>query len=306
MGRTCYRSKWRIHEDPTILTPGRYYRAADDAPAAPFAHYLGSREWTPDKLNQEFGEWGGAQGYDQGVPPRVLPNFDLVGGDCMSRLLPAPAPEAPARQLGRCIDLPTQSICGNIPLFTNFSIAYPEDITYYEIVPTYITKDKGEGEWLGRVPNFDATAQIRVTETAGVLEWAFALRDDRAPFPEPAPYDCIYCEDSPVRWWTVSIAGVVAQAGHPEIDGANGDWILPYVGACRWRWTRGDITVQLFRFEAFTVALAIIVGGVTTVLLYQSAEGDFNCADPDTLPRQSFNATYVADSPTEVLMIPVI
>lgn len=194
--RTCYRSKWRLHEDPTILTPGRYYRAADDAPAVPFATYLGSREWAPDNLNQAFGEWGGAQEYDPGVPPRVLPITSVIGGDCFSKLLPAPSDGVTGRQFGRCVTLTTRSICGNIPLFTNFSIADPFTITYYENVPTYIAKDKIEGEWLGKVPDFDAIARVSVTEiTPTLLDWRFALSGHAAGVPVDTP--CAVCPPYP-------------------------------------------------------------------------------------------------------------
>ena len=182
--RTCYRSTWRLHENPAILTRGRYYRAAADAPVVPSATYLVSREWTQNKLELPHGEWGGSQFYDDGTPPHLLPVPGVIGGDCLENLRPSPGDDdAAGANRGRCVHLPTQEICGNVPLFADFSLAYDTGIiTYYRNVGNYLTVDEPTGEWSGTIPGID-NAKTRVTVSeggGGQLQWLFALCDNGA------------------------------------------------------------------------------------------------------------------------------
>jgi len=200
--RRCYRSFWRLHEDKRILTAGRYYRAADDAPAVTCATYLGSREWTPKKLEQEYGEYGGDQFYDDGTPPHLVPLAQQIGGDCLAHLRPTPTNgNAALVDNGRCVELPSRSICGNVPLNASFSLAYDTgEVTYYRNIPTYLTKATGEGEWTGRVAGLAALARVRVEEDmAGELVWDFALCDNLPLVSIPCVPDALIPASLPVR-----------------------------------------------------------------------------------------------------------
>jgi len=180
-----------LHDDPTILTRGRYYRAGPDAPCVPSATYLASREYFRNSKELPYGEWGGRQQPDNGVPPHLLPRGQVIGGTCLENLIPTGGPAGtPAINRGRCVHLPTWELCGNVPLFTNFSLAYqpaagPGSIIYYRNVPNYLTKDTGEGEWSGAVDGLEnAVSRVRVTETdGGLLDFRFAICDNTPPPP---------------------------------------------------------------------------------------------------------------------------
>ena len=236
------------------MTAGRYYRSPDNAPAVPSPTYLGSREWTPKKLDQEYGEWGGDQFPDNGTPPHILPRGPSIGGDCLGELREAPAAGSAAAQNGRCVVLPSGAICGNVPLFANFSLAYANgEITYWRQVPTYITKDDGEGEWSGRVPELtDAVARVRVTEDDDAIRnWSFAICD-RSPVIPPVVTGCcgssvagqlflrhrFILQTGGTEDWSIEVVNVAATyntiSGYWESDESDPNAQFS-VGKMRWR-----------------------------------------------------------------------
>lgn len=75
-----------MNRDSDQLTNGRYWFAPEGTPAYPFAHNLGSREWTSDERDPvpALGEWDGPTEWDNGLPPSPLPLAVLVGTpDCI-------------------------------------------------------------------------------------------------------------------------------------------------------------------------------------------------------------------------------
>lgn len=310
--RTCFRSKWRLHTDRSILTKGRWYRAAPDAPCVNSATYLGSRSYNENELDQEYGEWGGDREYDDGVPPHILPLNAPVGGDCLGRLRDATTqpPGTASSGQGRCIHLPSGELCGNVPLKAHFSLAYATGIvTYYRNVDTYVTKDDGEGEWSGVVPTLDAVARVRVTENDDQeREWQFALCDPGPPPPPPIIYDC-YCPGTgqpSVR--TVELSGIVPTIAHPEVGDLNRVWTLVYEGSCRWTATAFGFTLRLWRIEEFTdTRLTVFVGTVSgpQILEYIGTTGTLACLFAYSLPFSTKNVTYMSAADATVSLVPV-
>lgn len=79
--RTCFRTKFRLHADPSILTPGRWVRCPPDTPHFVGFHHFGSRDWTTEERFPwpALGEYEGPRVYDSGARPVTYPALDLVG-----------------------------------------------------------------------------------------------------------------------------------------------------------------------------------------------------------------------------------
>ncbi len=223
-----------MHEDRTILTRGLYYRAAEDAPCVNSATYLVSRDHFVNRFELEYGEWEGEYEYDIGLPPHILPRNEPIGGNCLEQLRPSPSDDDQAgANRGRCVHLTTRQLCGNVPLFANFSLAYETGIiTYYRNVRNYVTKDMGEGEWSGAVDDLaGASTRVRVTENDDQeFEWQFAIC---AP-PEGVPVDtpCNACPPYPPGSTPPLNISVV-------LGGVPFAFTLPYLGGSPEQWGGG-------------------------------------------------------------------
>ena len=288
-----------MHEDPTILTKGRYYRAAAGAPDVPSATYLVSRRWTINPHDLPHGEYGGRQPYDLGIPPHILPQNQPIGGDCLESLRPNPTEETTAGpNRGRCVQLATQELCGNVPLFTNFSLAYETGIiTYYRNVPNYLTKDTGEGEWAGRIPGLDdASTRVRVTENMdATLDFRFALCQGTA-----ITFDCVFCPDGAWVTFATTLAGFIATVGHPEVNDVNGDWNVTYDSFCQWTATHGVLSLNLWRYTGNAWKLTISLSG-TDICEYQVPGGTASgCQENFSLPLTYRNFVYLDFAPATV------
>lgn len=186
MLRSCYRSFWSLHDDKTILTPGRFYFADEDTPSAPFPTLLGSRNWDKDdypaaKL-REWGEWSGRQFWDAGAKPARLPAPRRVGSlDCLANgakagdVAPGNPLTGPFRTV--CIGGVVYSFPANITV--SFSVGYQNrDFTYYGDVPLSMVEADCEARWegIGGPPN--TRAIVRVTEgPGGTLRTNFYLSE---------------------------------------------------------------------------------------------------------------------------------
>lgn len=303
---TCFRSTWRLHEDPTILTKGRHYRAAAGAPCVTSATYLGSRDYSKNKYDQPHGEWGGERFYDLGIPPHLPPQNQPIGGDCLDRLRPTPAPDdAQAVNRGRCVHLPNRELCGNVPLYANFSLAYETGIiTYYRNVPNYLTKDDGEGEWSGAVPGLvdpgpgtvHAVTRIRVTENDDeehTLNFRFAVCDNLGGVTD----ECGLCPGGASDPWIFAIAGT--SITWPGIDPGvwNRTWVIPHNHHCFWDLDVDGVHMQVAVALPFNWLVTATIGGVEvfryTVFL--------DCFGPVTLALVS-NDPAITGLPATVFM----
>lgn len=81
--RTAFASKWRLHSDPSLLTPGRYVRCPEGQPHFPLWHNLGSRDWTSAERNPwpALGEWEGARSWFSGQAPTPFPLPIRIGSE---------------------------------------------------------------------------------------------------------------------------------------------------------------------------------------------------------------------------------
>lgn len=291
------------------MTAGRLYRAAEDAQAVPSATFLGSREWTPRKLDQTYGEWGGEQIYDVGAPPRVLPRGQVLGGNCLENLRTDPPATDPALQNGRCIVLPSGEFCGNNPLFASFSLAYESgDVTYYRHVPTYLRQSDQLGEWMGDVPGLATTAaRVRVVENGEAQrEWSFALCDRGAdPLPNEEQFDCATFPLGTWLYWYVALSGVVPQAGFPGISVVNRLWTLTKAfGGCECKQTIPGTFVMSMHPQIPTPGSwwLQVSSGLDPILRYEGVWA--NGFDPVVLTRIYINATYIASAPLTLTINP--
>lgn len=76
--RSCYSSEWRLGDDSTILTPGRYVFAPENQPFYPGFHCFWARIWTTDDWGDSPPQMGESlsalQRWYNGATPEVFPN----------------------------------------------------------------------------------------------------------------------------------------------------------------------------------------------------------------------------------------
>lgn len=83
--RSCYSGRWRLFRNrPDVVTPGYYYRAADDTPFYDGWHNFWSSDWTHDRetpyVAPDLGEdRTGRTGYYRGGLPVALPDARAIG-----------------------------------------------------------------------------------------------------------------------------------------------------------------------------------------------------------------------------------
>lgn len=313
MVRSAYRSRWRLHRDPTILTPGRYYFADEETPAAPFPTLLGSREWDkedqPIKVERIWGEWTGKQIWDAGAKPDQVPEPRRIGSlDCLGNgatnldVAPGNPLTGPFRTV--CIGGVVYTFPANITV--SFNVAYQNrDFTYYGDVPLSLAEADCEARYEGITPIPFTWAILKVADGGGGnLVTNFYLCERLPPVP-PIIYECGYCPLGTFFQYSVVLEGIVADPAHPEVELLNGEFQLTYTEACRWVLVLGDFTLTLWRFEPFTLNFAVR-HGATLIMSYQT-EGGFGggCMAPIPIPFVSRNAAWVDDSPAELLFLPV-
>lgn len=311
MLRSCYRSFWRLHEDKSILTPGRFYFCDDDTPSAPFPTLLGSRNWDRDDYPaarvREWGEWDGKQPYDRGAKPARVPAPRRVGSlDCIANgatagdVAPGNPSQGPFRTV--CIGGVVYSFPSNITV--GFNVAYQNrDFTYYGDVSLSMVEADCEARWegIGGPPNTKAI--VRVTEgPGGTLITKFYLCELPTVFP------CEYCVGTDVPFWKVTLADFVPVAEHPELEILNDEWILPNWQPCGWKTTVGGITVALVKYEPGSSFLEIIVDGEfgpVVIASYSKVGGGAFCSDPYIADRLAFNNLWLDDAPLTVPHDPI-
>lgn len=81
--RSCFQSAWRLTDDPSVLTPGRYVFAPDDTPHWPGWHSLGCKNWS----TADYAVGEPLKGEDRsfrrkwasGAPPVPFPSAIAIG-----------------------------------------------------------------------------------------------------------------------------------------------------------------------------------------------------------------------------------
>lgn len=187
MLRSCYRSYWSLHENPAILSPGRYYFT--DADFAPFPTLLGSRNWDKDDYPAArvriWGEWDGKQKWDAGAKPAQVPEPRRIGSlDCLANGATS-ADVAP----GNPVSGPFRTVCigGVVYSFPNtitvgFNVSYQNrDFTYYDNVELTLVETDCEARYEGESGLPNTTAILRVTEGGGGLQTNFYLCEHIGP-----------------------------------------------------------------------------------------------------------------------------
>lgn len=176
--RSCKRSKWRLHADPSILTPGRYYFLPDSAKCSPVPTRLGSLDWVKDKdiPHEEQTEWDGGSHWDAGTAPLTPPLQRLVGS---SRCITDGATGGDAA-IGPSVDFGVRTVCmlgeeWRFPArcFVNFSISYPDRrTTYYNRIEVTLREAECEAIYEGAIGQLGAEgtlafAVLRVSPNPG-------------------------------------------------------------------------------------------------------------------------------------------
>lgn len=81
--RSCYESYWRLSDDSTVWTRGRYVFVPDDTPFYPAFHNYGSRNWSTDDFPNGEPTRGEVrsvkQRYFNGLSPNPLPLARTIG-----------------------------------------------------------------------------------------------------------------------------------------------------------------------------------------------------------------------------------
>jgi len=195
---------WRLHTDPAILTPGRFYFAPTGTPACPVGHLRGSRNYVADQglSRLEWGELDGKQKYDRGDPPIFVPGARLVGGEpCLADGIDNQSAAERASDFYRTVCIGGRDYRFPTLIYTSFSVAYGEsDFTYYNDVALTLTDAMCEARYEGATDIPNTKAIVRVTDVPdGSLATNFYLCDSGGPPPPPIITDC--CPDgTPASW----------------------------------------------------------------------------------------------------------
>lgn len=166
--RSCYCSVFRLNTDPAILTPGRFYFAHPDTPAAPVGHLRGSRNYTAEdgKAFQEWGELDGQQKWDNGAPPVFVPDPVLVGSsDCLGGDGPGITPRVNKPDSFRTVCIGGRDYLVPTLIYVSFSVArHNREFTYYNDVELTLIDAECEARYEGPSGIEDVTAIVRVID----------------------------------------------------------------------------------------------------------------------------------------------